>query len=94
LQKARQAVAHELIKILGEFRDYNGGMIVKQNEVLEQLRELFTETERKNEFLLENFFYSLKPAVMQSILPPKILKSLFSLLEEGSMRLHNSTVFL
>ncbi len=83
LQKARQAIVYELGKILVEFRDYNGGMIVKQSEILEQIRELLSEKEKRNELLLENFFYSLRPAVMQSVLCPKMLRILFSLLEEG-----------
>lgn len=70
LQKARQKVVNELIHILGEFRDYNGGMIVKQNEVLYKLMDLIKP---EHHFILENFFYSLKPGVMQSILSPDIL---------------------
>lgn len=83
LQKARQVVVHELMTILGEFRDFNGGIIIKQNEVLDQLRALLPEIGKNNEFLLENFFYSLKPGIMQSILSPETLKNLFLMLLEA-----------
>jgi len=80
LQKARSRVVHELGYLIGEFRDYNGGMIVKQSESLSQLRSLMEDIGNRGEFLLENFFYSLRPAVMQSILSAKVMKSLFLLL--------------
>lgn len=83
LQRARQSVSQELSQVIGEFRDYNGGMIVKQGEVLEALRKLYRDEETRNEFILENFFYSLKPAIMQSVLPPVILKALYQMLEEA-----------
>src|SRR5690606_28147389 len=38
LLKARQKIALELQYFLGEFRDFNGGMILKQDEALEALR--------------------------------------------------------
>lgn len=81
LQRARKSVSMELMKVIGEFRDYNGGMIVKQSEVLDALRNLFLN-EARNEFLLENFFYSLKPAIMQSVLAPDLLKTFYHMIEE------------
>lgn len=82
LQKARQTVVSELAKILGDFRDYNGGMILKQNQALDSLKNLVSSIENKKSFLIENFFYSLKPGIMQSIIDPKILKALFLLLTQ------------
>lgn len=81
LQRARKRVSTDISKVIGEFRDYNGGMIVKQNEVLEALRGLFLN-EARNEFLLENIFYSLKPAIMQSVLSPALLKTFYHMIEE------------
>jgi hypothetical protein len=78
LQKARQCVSKELVNILGDFRDYNGGMILKQSQAFDSLKEIVTI--KNNESLLENFFYSLRPGVMQSIIPSTIIKHLFSLL--------------
>ncbi len=79
LQKARQVIVHDLTSSLGNFRDFNGGMIVKQNEVLQELLTLLPDLNKEGEFLLENFFYSLRPAIMQSLLPAKVLKELFLL---------------
>jgi hypothetical protein len=77
LFKARQFVFSELCEIIGEVRDFNGGMISKQNELLCSLRNLLGETVKYNELLLENFFYSLAPASMRTISEPVALKKLF-----------------
>lgn len=79
LYKARNAVASEISEKVGEFRDFNGGMISKQNELLSNLKK---NIGTQNEFLLENFFYSLKPLVMRSILEPQPLKSLFLMVQD------------
>ena len=83
LQKARHAVAEELATIIGYFRDFNGGMILKQNQALQALKEIVNNADNENEFLLENFFYSISPALMQTVLPPEILKNLFQLFLEA-----------
>ncbi|CDR35079.1 hypothetical protein [Criblamydia sequanensis] len=81
LNKARQAVVEEMTRVLGEFRDYNGGMISKQNELLLTLRNLLkSESVKYSELLLENFFYSLTPVIMRTVLEPKSLKKLFMML--------------
>lgn len=77
LYKARQAVFSELSRIMGEVRDFNGGMISKQNELLCVVREQLGEKARFNDLLLENFFYSLTPVVMRTVLAPHALKALF-----------------
>jgi hypothetical protein len=79
LQKARQFVVTELTRILGEFRDYNGGLIVKQSEALENLKGLMGTLGKKYTFLLETFFYSIRPGLMQTILCSKTLKTIFLL---------------
>lgn len=82
LKRARQKVAAELRQLLGDFRDFNGGMIHKQDEALELLRKTIGPTAVHHEILLENFFYSLRPGIMQTILPPELLRSLFNQLLE------------
>jgi len=77
LRKARQAVSQELFNVLGEFRDFNGGMLIKQCEALESVKKLIPNLKNNNEFLLENFFYSIRPGIMQSILDPAIIKIFF-----------------
>lgn len=79
LFKARQDVIAELQKIVGEIRDYNGGMIAKQIELLSAIKSSLGEIPRAEELLLENFFHSLFPIEMRTILSPKCLKKLFLL---------------
>ena len=74
LYKARHAVVAEILQRFGDFRDFNGGMISKQNELLTKLKGMLNF---QSDFLLENFFYSLQPLVMRSILDAAPLKSLF-----------------
>ncbi len=77
LHKARLCVVSEITRLIGDVRDYNGGMIAKQHEVLTELKALLTQSNIRNDFLLENFFYALTPNYMQSLLSPHILKELF-----------------
>jgi len=75
LYKARRHVVSMLMKALGPIRDYNGGLILKQNERLEDFLALMPKI--YDEFFLENFFYSITPIAMQSILPPAVVKEWF-----------------
>ncbi|MCH9627656.1 MAG: hypothetical protein S4CHLAM2_12980 [Chlamydiales bacterium] len=75
LYKARRFVVSMLMKALGPIRDYNGGLILKQNERLEDFLTLMPKV--YDEFFLENFFYSITPIAMQSILPPGLVKEWF-----------------
>lgn len=83
LYKARQTVSLELFRIIGEFRDFNGGMITKQNELLRNLRELLQNQYKFNDLFLEDFFYSLSPVVMRTILEADVIKTLFVMLLEA-----------
>lgn len=106
LYKARQHVVDELTLAIGELRDYNGGMISKQHELLCSLRELLAkEGVKYNELLLENFFYSLTPVIMRTVLEPNALKELFGMLleaieneffssEDYSIRMHSDANFV
>lgn len=82
LNKARQAIAFELLKILGEYRDYNGGMITKQNELLSQLKALMIGSAAYNELLFENFFFAIKPIVMRTVLDLEELKFFYMTFHE------------
>lgn len=77
---ARQKVISILIDALGEVRDYNGGMILKQGELLSQLKHAFTGAAQKNLELLENFFFALSPIEAQATTSINSLKTLFELL--------------
>jgi len=82
LYKARQNVLKELTKIIGEVRDYNGGMISKQYELFSRINSLLAGKDY-DELLLENFFYSLAPVIIRALLEPEEFKKLFHLLDEG-----------
>ncbi len=82
LFKARQAVYSELSSIIGEMRDFNGGILSKQHEIFHELKQLLLEDGHKDDFLLESFFYSINPPLMRSIFSPSILKSIFLMLVE------------
>lgn len=75
IYKARQKVLAMLEQALGPVRDYNGGLILKQNERLEDFLALMSKN--YDEFFLENFFYSITPIAMQSILPAMLIKEWF-----------------
>lgn len=83
LNRARQVVVSELYDVMGDIRDYNGGMISKQNEVLDELKVSLQESVKFNELLLENFFYSITPVIMRSVLELEPLRSLFLMLIEA-----------
>jgi hypothetical protein len=80
INKARSDLIDELSKIFGDVRDYNGGMISKQNEVYYQLKQSLDSVGRQNGILLEKFFYSVTPGEMTVLLKTEILKNLFLML--------------
>jgi hypothetical protein len=78
LFRARQSIIQELQRLVGEVRDYNGGMIAKQIELLGSLQQLIGE-DRASRRLLESFFHAIYPIESRSIVPPDQLKKLFFL---------------
>jgi hypothetical protein len=80
LFKARQVVVKELEQVIGEVRDFNGGMIAQQAEMLSGLIGLLKDSGDYPEFLIENFFYSLAPNIMRYVIEPEALKTLFLML--------------
>lgn len=80
---ARQKIGHILTEALGEFRDYNGGIIIKQREALASLKEIFYGVSQKDPDLLENFYYSIRPIEAQAILSLRSLTTLFKLFLEA-----------
>ncbi len=77
---ARQYVSKWIEHTLGEFRDYNGGMILKQGEVLAQYKQQFNAHPVE---ALENFFYALTPLEIQATISLADLTTLFNLFLEG-----------
>lgn len=76
---ARQQVIALVTEALGEVRDYNGGMILKQGELFAQLKDAFGGIADKNQELLENFFFALTPIEAQATTSLASLKELFKL---------------
>ncbi|MDR3624936.1 MAG: peptide ABC transporter substrate-binding protein [Chlamydiales bacterium] len=85
---ARQKVVSLVTSAIGEFRDYNGGILIKQQELLHQLKDQFPGITSSDLELLETFFYALIPLEKQFLLQEKFLVSLFNyFLEERRKRL-------
>ena len=82
LPKARQALLAELNRLFSEVRDYNGGLLSKQLETFQHLKDLLGSDALKNGFLLENFFFSLTPSIAQTSANPRLLKEGFRMLLE------------
>lgn len=81
---ARQHVVSLLNDTIGQFRDYNGGMILKQGELFSLFKESFPTLLQKNHELLENFFFALNPIETQATLPLISLTNLFNLFLEAT----------
>jgi len=77
LNKARADIFAELGRIFGEIRDYNGGMIEKQNVAYENLKMQLAQTAVQNSDILEKFFYAIAPQEMTVITDSGCLKELF-----------------
>lgn len=88
LSRAREFISAAIRQALGgEVRDFNGGLMSQQNQLLVGLKELLTQDERKEEIHLENLFHNVQPVLMRSLLPPELIKQLFDLF----LLLHNET---
>lgn len=83
LVRAREFITLALEKMIGKFRDYNGGLLLKQNQRLEGIKKSLPEYGKQYEYLFENFFYSLSPPIIQASLPLEEGAMLFSLLLEA-----------
>jgi oligopeptide transport system substrate-binding protein len=91
---ARQKVAAMLLNAIGEFRDYNGGILIKQQELLEGFKQNFPAVASLDSDLMESFFYGLTPLEKQTILPQSILATLFThFLENRKEKLPAESVY-
>ena len=76
---ARQKICSLLAQVIGNFRDFNGGIILKQRETLSSFMEDFPELSSQNTDLLETFFHSISPIEAQTFLSKASLAILFDL---------------
>jgi len=93
LTRARRDVFSFITNINGDVRDFNGGMIAKQNEVLVELKRNLLQTNFTDDYIVENFFYSFVPRFMQCILPVPALKHSFSFLQEALEHDFNKAIY-
>jgi hypothetical protein len=79
LYRARQAVLNELYRVFSDVRDFNGGMIAKENEIFTKLTKHMAQVSSSNEVLLENYFYSLTPVIIRSMVSVQLLETSFQI---------------
>ena len=92
LSRARQFVGSTISQVIGEVRDFNGGLILQQNQLLISLKNILSAEELKYELHLENLFHSISPILMKSLLTPEHLRSLFQLFLSLHANADNSAV--
>lgn len=67
LRTARQYIVKSLETMIGPFRDYNGGLLNKENEQLTAIKNILEKNGAASSFL-EDFFYGIKPIGMRATL--------------------------
>ncbi len=77
LYRARHDVLKRLEEAFGPLRDYNGGIISKQNEALDALLKSLGAEGPRQQFLLENFFHSITPVERRSLVKVDVLRQFF-----------------
>lgn len=91
---ARQKVVSQMVTAIGEFRDYNGGILLKQQELLHDFKESFSEVAHRDPELIETFFYAIVPLEKQAVLQKEVLVSLFKyFLENQTEKLSSETPY-
>lgn len=91
---ARQKIVSLLHNAIGEFRDYNGGIIIKQQELLQLFKESFPDIARQDPELMESFFYALTPLEQQVLLNHNTLVKLFNYyLENRKLKLKQGSPY-
>ena len=89
LYQARRHILSEISRVVGEVRDYNGGMIGKQNEVLTSLKRSLGRLAHQHALLVERFFFALTPVELRSVMDAEHLKQLFLLLLQAHKKQQN-----
>lgn len=68
LREARAYVAKTLELMIGEFRDYNGGLFSKQYKHLKEIQETLGDA---NKIFFESLFYAFTPSLFQTFVLPE-----------------------
>lgn len=91
---ARRRVTDLIRRAIGDFRDYNGSIIIKQQELLQEFKNNFPDEATHNSELMESFLYSLLPVQKQLILHGDVLNALFTyFLENRKNKLSESSPY-
>lgn len=67
LREARLYIAKALELMIGEYRDYNGGLLCAQNARLKEIQALFPE---EHKIFIKLLFYSFIPSLFQNFILP------------------------
>jgi oligopeptide transport system substrate-binding protein len=88
--EARHQIVQLLKNHIGEFRDFNGGILIKQQEALLAIHQAFPEIDAE---ILENIFHAITPIEMQAILPLPTLRVLIQTIIKFSNKTIPSTAY-
>lgn len=80
---AREKVVNYMQAAVGEFRDYNGGILLKQQELFQAFKKNFP---LENPEFLAAFFYTLMPLEKRVVLQQTILCTLFSCFQKSRVK--------
>ncbi len=75
---ARRKVVDLIQRAIGEFRDYNGGIIIQRQALLQSFKDCFPDCSQQDPELLDSFFYGITPVEKQVLLSKETLSKLFS----------------
>jgi oligopeptide transport system substrate-binding protein len=78
LLKARHYITIMLEQAIGEFRDYNGGLLSKQTEQFDLIKKKF-KIQIKDFSFYEELFFSLTPSSLQPLISPNAATQFFDL---------------
>lgn len=81
LREARAYVAKGIELMVGEYRDFNGGLLLKQNKQLKEIKDILEDS---NKTLIESLFYSFTPSLFQTFILPEAGKACTSLVLEAN----------
>ncbi len=75
---ARRQMAALLENIIGEFRDYNGGLFIKQQETLDAFKHECAGLGEEDHELIESFYYSILPVENKITAAPTLIRDFFA----------------
>jgi oligopeptide transport system substrate-binding protein len=71
LRAARNYVFKILENLLGPCRDYNGGLLIKEDEQLSAIKEVLKKRNSQIIPLFEDLFYGIRPILLRALITPK-----------------------